>query len=65
MTTGGVVFNGRFRGFTAGAGKVLSWDGRNSSGLLPDKGEYRLALTAIDGSGSTSLTRYLLIRVFY
>jgi len=65
LTTGGVVFNGRFRGFTAGAGKVLNWDGRNSSGLLPDKGEYRLALTAIDGSGSTSLTRYLLIRVFY
>jgi len=65
LATGGVVFNGRFRGFTAGAGKVLSWDGRNSSGLLPDKGEYRLALTAIDGSGSTSLTRYLLIRVFY
>jgi len=65
LETGGVVFNGRFNGFTAGASKVLTWDGLNSSGLLPDKGEYRLALTAIDASGSTSLTRYMLIRVFY
>lgn len=65
LATGGVVFNGRYAGFTVGTSKVLAWDGLNSDGLLPDKGEYRLALTAIDGSGSTSLTRFMLIRVFY
>jgi PKD repeat protein len=65
LATGGVVFTGRFPGFTAGAGKHFEWTGLNSDGQLPDKGEYRLALTAIDGSGGTSLTRYMLLRVFY
>jgi PKD repeat protein len=65
LTTGRVVFADRFLGFTAGASKVLEWDGLDGEGYLPDKGQYRLALTAIDASGSTSLTRYMLLRVFY
>ncbi len=65
LATDRTVFSTRITGFTAGAGKVLSWNGLNSSGRLPDRGEYRLALTAIDGTGGTSLTRYMLIRVFY
>jgi len=44
---------------------TIYWDGLTSSGFLPDKGDYRLALTAVDGSGATSLTRYMLLRVFY
>jgi len=65
LATGGVVFNGQFPGFSAGAGKTLSWSGLNGDGHLPDKGDYRLALTAIDASGGRSLTLYLLLRVFY
>lgn len=65
MATGRLLFNRRYRGLSAGAGKQVSWDGMSSLGLLADKGEYRVAVTAIDGSGNTSLTRYLLFRVFY
>ncbi len=65
MATGRLLFNRRYRGVTAGTGKQLSWDGMSSLGLLADKGEYRVAVTAIDRAGNTSLTRYLLFRVFY
>ena len=65
LATGGVVFSGQFPGFSTGAGKTLTWNGLNGDGHLPDKGDYRLALTAIDASGGRSLTLYLLLRVFY
>jgi PKD repeat protein len=65
LATGRLVFTGRYPGYTAGAGKVLEWSGLNSNGFLPDKGEYRLALTAIDSSSGTSITRYILLRIFY
>ncbi|MCB2263768.1 MAG: PKD domain-containing protein [Candidatus Thiosymbion ectosymbiont of Robbea hypermnestra] len=65
LASGGVVFTKRFPGITAGTGRTLAWDGLTSRGFLPDKGDYRLALTAVDGSGGASLTRYMLLRVFY
>lgn len=65
LATGGVVFSDQFPGFFSGTGKTLSWSGLNGEGHLPDKGDYRLALTAIDSSGGRSLTRYMLLRVFY
>jgi PKD repeat protein len=65
LSTGGVVFSDQFPGFFAGAGKTLSWSGLNGDRHLPDKGDYRLALTAVDASGGRSLTRYMLLRVFY
>lgn len=65
LATGAVVFSDQFDGFTAGPGKILSWSGVNGDGHLPDKGDYRLALTAIDTAGGRSLTLYLLLRVFY
>jgi PKD repeat protein len=65
LATGGVVFSDQFPGFFSGTGKTLSWSGLNGEGHLPDKGDYRLALTAVDASGGRSLTRYMLLRVFY
>lgn len=48
-----------------GAARQIVWDGRADNGLLVDKGDYRIALQATDASGSKSLVRYALIRVFY
>ncbi|VFM97684.1 MAG: PKD repeat-containing protein [Candidatus Kentron sp. G] len=65
LATGALMFQGEYPGYTAGSNQTLDWDGLNDTGILPDKGEYRLGLTARDSSGSTSLTRYMLIKVFY
>jgi hypothetical protein len=44
---------------------TIDWDGKADNGILAAKGEYRLALKAIDPGGSQSIVRYLLMRVFY
>ncbi len=44
---------------------TIAWDGRNDNGIFADSGDYRLALKAHDASGSQSLVRYVLVRVFY
>ncbi|MCB1775791.1 MAG: immune inhibitor A, partial [Gammaproteobacteria bacterium] len=43
----------------------IQWDGRADDGRFVDSGDYRLTLQAIDSSGSASLARYVLMRVFY
>jgi len=48
----------------AGAATVI-WDGKDDRGVFADKGDYRIALTAIDAGGNQSLVRYALLRVFY
>ena len=48
----------------AGTGSV-SWDGRDDHGVFADKGDYRLALKAIDAAGNQSLVHYALMKVFY
>ena len=49
-----------------GAGmNTIGWDGRADNGLFADKDDYRLALRGIDSTGSVSLTRFALVRVFY
>jgi flagellar hook assembly protein FlgD len=48
----------------AGNGAV-GWDGKNDNGILVDKGDYRLAVKAIDSAGNQSLVRYALMKVFY
>jgi PKD repeat protein len=49
---------------TAGA-ETIAWDGRTDSGLLADKGDYRLSLRAVDSSGNQSIVHYARVRVFY
>lgn len=49
----------------AGTARTIAWGGHTDSGLFADKGDYRLALSAMDSTGSASLTRYALVRVFY
>ncbi len=44
----------------------LEWDGRvDGNGLFADKGDYRLTLRAIDSTGSVSINRFALVRVFF
>jgi PKD repeat protein len=43
----------------------IEWDGRADDGRFVDSGDYRLTLQAIDSTGSASLARYVLMRVFY
>jgi hypothetical protein len=44
----------------------LEWNGRvDGSGLFADKGDYRLTLRAIDSTGSVSINRFALVRVFF
>ena len=49
----------------AGAGHTIEWDGHAEGGLFADSADYRLTLVATDSSGSTSVKRYALVRVFY
>jgi flagellar hook assembly protein FlgD len=49
---------------TAGA-DMLAWDGRTDAGLLADSGDYRLALRAVESSGTQSIVHYARVRVFY
>jgi PKD repeat protein len=57
----------RIRQFNVAAGTslMISWDGRASDGRYVDVGDYRLTLQATDATGSSSLTRFALVRVFY
>jgi flagellar hook assembly protein FlgD len=48
----------------AGTG-VIEWDGRNDGGIFVDKGDYHLALRAVDAAGNQSIVRFVLVRVFY
>jgi PKD repeat protein len=45
--------------------QTLTWDGRDSEGLLVAPGRYRMGVTGIDGSGARGMTIYTLQRVFY
>lgn len=44
---------------------TVEWDGKNQGGMFVDKGDYHLALKAVDAAGNQSIVRYLLVRVFY
>ena len=46
-------------------GATIAWDGRVDGGLFADKGDYRLTLRAVDSTGSVSLNRFALVRVFF
>jgi len=48
-----------------GTGKTIVWDGHAENGLFADAGDYRLALVAADSTGSASIIRYALMKVFY
>jgi hypothetical protein len=48
-----------------GTGRTVAWDGRTDDGILVDAGDYRLTLRAVDSTGSVSLARFALMRVFY
>lgn len=52
-------------GVRAGANLQIQWDGRADNGIFADQGDYRLGLQATDSTGSQSLVRYALVRVFY
>ncbi|WP_133510087.1 PKD domain-containing protein [Candidatus Thiosymbion oneisti] len=45
--------------------QTVEWNGRNEENIFVDKGDYRLALKAIDTQGNQSLVRYMRVRVFY
>ncbi|HOX01439.1 MAG TPA: PKD domain-containing protein [Candidatus Paceibacterota bacterium] len=49
----------------AGTNQVVRWNGRADNGIFVDNGDYRLTLRATDSTGSTSLARYSLVRVYY
>lgn len=49
----------------AGTNLQIAWDGKADNGLFADKGDYRLTLQAVDSSGSRSIQRFGLVRVFY
>ncbi|HRX69807.1 MAG TPA: DUF4214 domain-containing protein [Candidatus Competibacteraceae bacterium] len=65
LTTGKVLRRIQQLNVAPGAGKTIVWDGRAENGLLADAGDYRLALSAVDSTGSASMTRYALMKVFY
>jgi len=65
LKTGRVLRRIRAVNVPAGAGRTIEWDGHTDDGLLADATDYRLALRAIDSTGSASLVRYALVRVFY
>ena len=65
LKTGRVLRRIRQTNVPAGTGHSISWDGHASDGLFADKGDYRLTLQAIDTTGSPSLLRFVLMRVFY
>lgn len=44
---------------------TIEWDGKANNGIFVDKGDYRLALKAVDATGKQSIVRYLHMRVFY
>lgn len=49
----------------AGTNQVVVWNGRADNGMFVDRGDYQLTLRATDSTGSTSLARYSLVRVYY
>jgi hypothetical protein len=65
LTNGRVVRRILVPNVTAGSHQ-LQWDGRvDGNGLFADKGDYRLTLRAIDSTGSVSINRFALVRVFF
>lgn len=50
---------------TAGTGRQIKWDGHADNGLFADRGDYRISIQATDSTGSASIVRYALVRVFY
>jgi len=65
LDNGRVLRRIRQNSVAAGTGRQIEWDGRADNGILADKGDYRLGLVATDSTGSQSITRYALVRVFY
>lgn len=65
LTTGVILRRISAANVPTGAGRTLLWNGRADSGHFVDRGDYRLALRAIDSTGSSSLVRYALMRVYY
>lgn len=65
LTTGLIVRRIAQPGTGAGSGLTIAWDGRADGGLFVDKGDYRLTLRAVDSTGSASINRFALVRVFY
>lgn len=65
LTTGAVLRRLFVPGVPAGDDQTIVWDGRAEDGLFADKGDYRLTLRAIGSSGSASINRFALVRVFH
>ena len=65
LTTGRVLRRILVPNVAGGTGRTILWDGHADDGRFVDQGDYRLALQAIDSTGSPSLTRFALVRVFY
>jgi PKD repeat protein len=65
LKTGRVLRRIRELSVPAGVGRMVEWDGHAEDGVFADSGDYRLSIRAVDSSGSASLTRYALVRVFY
>lgn len=65
LATGGVLRRIARPITAAGIGLTIAWDGLADDGLFVDKGDYRLTLQAVDSTGSASISRFALVRVFY
>ncbi len=65
LTTGVVVRQTLEPMVTGGTGHTIEWDGKADNSLFVDKGDYRLTLRASDSTGSVSINRFALVRVFY
>ncbi len=65
LETGAVLRRIVAPGVPAGNDHTLSWDGLADDGLFADKGDYRLTLRAVDSTGSASINRFALVRVFH
>ena len=62
--SGGIVYRDSFEDMSAGE-QTITWDGKDDQGNYVKPGRYRLGLTAIDGNGFQSITRYVVQQVYY
>jgi len=65
LNTNSVIKTDKSLNVASGADHKLTWDGRTDNSMLADSGNYRVALKAVDSKGNTSITRYVLLKVFH
>ncbi|NQU45191.1 PKD domain-containing protein, partial [bacterium] len=49
----------------ASGNKTATWNGLTKDGYLPEPGNYKISLKAVDAFGNESITVYSLFRIFY